>query len=98
MRLPPLAYGVLCIKKRLAYITNYVLTLRHECRFEVFALDLGRPRHLANCKLYNRFWHKHPRKNTYFAPKYSYVVIVLTLGVRRISAYVNYVLKPVLHV
>jgi len=98
MRLSSLAYGAVCIKKRLTYITNCMLTLRHECRFDEFALDLGRPRRLANCKLYTRFCHKHPRKKTYFAPKYSYVVKVLTIGVRRISAYVNYVLKPVLNV
>jgi len=35
MRLSSLAYGVVCIKKRLTYITNIVLTSRHECKFDV---------------------------------------------------------------
>ena len=48
MRLSSLAYGVVCINKRLTYITNDVLTSRHECRFDVFDLDLYRPRRLAN--------------------------------------------------
>jgi hypothetical protein len=39
-------------QKRLKYITNYVLTSTHECKFDVFALDLDRHRRLANCKLY----------------------------------------------
>jgi len=31
MRLSSLAYGVVCINSRLTYITNDVLTSRHEC-------------------------------------------------------------------
>ena len=50
MRLSSLAYGVVCIKKRLTYTTNDVLRSRHECKFDVFALDLHRPTRLANCK------------------------------------------------
>jgi hypothetical protein len=49
MRLSSLAYGVVCIKKRLVYITNNVFTSRYEYRIDIFALDLDRPRHLANC-------------------------------------------------
>jgi len=35
MRLSPLAYGTVCINKRVTYITNEVLTSKHECRFDV---------------------------------------------------------------
>jgi len=48
LRLLFLAYVVVCINKRLTYITNDVLTSRHEFKFDVFALDLDRPRRLAN--------------------------------------------------
>ena len=98
MRLSSLAYGVVCIKKRLTYITNDVLKSRHECRFDVFALDLDRPRPLAKCKFYTRFCSKHSPQKTYFAPKYCSVVNVLTIGAGRISTYVNYALKQVLQV
>jgi len=97
-RLSSLAYGVLCIKKRLIYFTNDVETSRHECKFDMFALDLDRPRRLANCKLYTKFCSQRLPKKTYFAPKYSFVVNVLTVGYAKISANVNYVLKPVLQV
>jgi hypothetical protein len=60
MRLSSLAYGVVCIKKRLTYTTNDVLTSRHECKFDMFALDLDRPRRLANCTLHTDFCSKHP--------------------------------------
>ena len=75
-----------------------MLTSRYECRFDMFAFDLDRPRRLANCKLYTRFCSKHPPKKTYFSPKYRSVVKGLTIRVGRISAYVNCVLKPVLQV
>jgi hypothetical protein len=59
LRLSSLSYGILCINKRVTYITNQVLTSKHEYRFDVFALDLGRTRRLANCKLYNSFCSLH---------------------------------------
>ena len=63
MRLSSLAYGV---SKRLTYITNDVLTSRHECKFDVSALDLDRPRPLANCKLYSGFCSKYlPKKGAF---------------------------------
>jgi len=98
MRLSSVAYGVVCIKKRLSYITSDVLTSRQQCRFDVIALDFNRPRRLANCKLYTRFCSKHPPRKTYFSPKYYSVVKVLTIGFGRISDNVNSVLKPVLQV
>ena len=47
-------------KKSSTYITNDVLTSRHECKFDMFSLDLHRPRRLANCKLYTKFCFLHP--------------------------------------
>jgi hypothetical protein len=43
MRLSSLSYGVVCIKKRLTYMKNYVLISRHVYRFDVSAVDLDRP-------------------------------------------------------
>jgi hypothetical protein len=38
-------------QKSLTTITNDVLTFEHECKFDMFALDLHRPRRLANYEL-----------------------------------------------
>jgi hypothetical protein len=43
MRLSSLFYGIVCIKNCLTYITNNVLTSKHESKFDMFALDLFRP-------------------------------------------------------
>jgi len=77
-------------------MTNYVLTSRNECRFDVSAVDLDRPRLLANCKLYSRFCSQLLPKKSYFAPKYGFMLNVLTICCGRMSDNVNYVLKPVL--
>jgi hypothetical protein len=79
--------------KSLTYITNDVLTSERECAFDMFALDLHRPRHLAKCKLYSALCSKHPPKRTYFVTKYCAVVKVLTICIGRISANVSCV-KP----
>jgi len=50
IRLPSLAYGVVYMENRLTYFTNYMLTSRHECKFNTCCLDLDKPRRLANCK------------------------------------------------
>ena len=50
IKLSSLAYGVVCINKRLTYITNETLTSRHECIFDPGAINLNSPRRLANCK------------------------------------------------
>jgi hypothetical protein len=60
LRLSSLANGVVYIKQRLTYITNEVLTSRHECKFDMIALDLDRRRCVANCKLYSRLCLNHP--------------------------------------
>jgi len=48
VQLSSLAYGVVCINKRLTYITNDTFTSRHECIFNMCAFDLNTPRLLAN--------------------------------------------------
>jgi hypothetical protein len=50
MRLSLLAYGIVFLNKRLTYITNDVLTSKYECKFDVFALNLHKPKRLANCE------------------------------------------------
>jgi hypothetical protein len=50
IQLSSLAYGVVCINKRLTNIANDTLTSRHECIFHTCAFDLNVPRRLANCK------------------------------------------------
>ena len=55
-----MAYGVLCINKRLTYITNDTLTSKHECVFDMDAFDLNTPRHLANCKADISFHDENP--------------------------------------
>jgi len=54
MRLSSLAYGIVCINKRVTYITNEVLTSRHDAFFERYNCDLELPKHLAGCTLYTR--------------------------------------------
>jgi hypothetical protein len=61
MRLSSLAYGIVCIKKRLTYITNAVLTSKHECKFDMWDLNLDKLKRLGNCKLYSSFYSKHPQ-------------------------------------
>ena len=53
--LSSLAFGIVCIKKRVTYITNEVLTSRHDCVFERYTCDLELPKKLASCKLYTRY-------------------------------------------
>jgi hypothetical protein len=60
IQLLSLAYGVVCINKRLTCITNDTLTSKHECVFHVCDFDLNTPRSLANCKADNSFCNKNP--------------------------------------
>jgi hypothetical protein len=69
MRLLSLAYGIVCLNKSLTYNTNDVLTSRHECKFDVFASDLHKPKRLANCELYSGFCSKHPPNKDLFRNK-----------------------------
>ena len=60
MRLSSLAYGIVGIKKRVTYITNEVLTSRHDCVFDLFDIDLHLPKRLANFKLFTQSCSEHP--------------------------------------
>jgi len=60
IKLSSLAYGVVCINKRLTYITNDTLTSRHECIFHMCAFDLNTPRRSANCKADISFCDENP--------------------------------------
>jgi hypothetical protein len=66
MCLLSLAYGIVCLNKRLTYITNDVLTSKHECKFDVFAFDLHKPKSFANCELSSGFCSKHPPNKDLF--------------------------------
>jgi hypothetical protein len=59
LRISTLAYGIVCIKNGITGITNEVLTSKHNCIFDLYAFELDRPRHLANCKIYTEFCSKH---------------------------------------
>jgi len=59
-KLSSLAYGVVCINKRLTYITNETLTSKHECIFDPGVFNLNSPRRLANCKADISFCDENP--------------------------------------
>ena len=40
IQLSSLAHGIVCINKSVTYITNEVLTSKHECVFECYTYDL----------------------------------------------------------
>jgi len=61
--LPSLAFGIVCINKRVIYIINEVLTSRHECVFDRYTCDLELPKKLADCKLYMRYFSMYRKKN-----------------------------------
>jgi len=97
IKLSTLPHGVVCINKRLTYITNDTLTSRHECVFDMGAFDLNTPRHLANCKANISFCDEIPpiyifHAGELFCTKRSHN------RSKTISANVNYVLKLVLQV
>jgi len=60
MCLSSLAHGIVCINKRVTYITNEVLTSRHDCVFDLFDIDLQLSKRLTNCKLFTRSCSEHP--------------------------------------
>ena len=51
------------INKRVTYITNEVLTSKHNCVFEVYTCKLDLPKRLPNCKLYTQRCSAYPHKN-----------------------------------
>ena len=60
MRLLSLVYGVVCIKKRVTYITNQVLSSKHDCVCDLFDINLRLPKRLANCTSFTQSCSKHP--------------------------------------
>jgi hypothetical protein len=98
MRFSSLAYGIVCINKRLTYITNDVLTSKQECKFDVFPLDLHKPKRLAEGELYNVFCSRHPPNKDVFHNKILFCSKRSHNNIGKISAYVTYVLKQVLQV
>jgi len=73
IRLLTLAYGIVCVNNRVTYITNEVLTSKHDCLSDLFAYNLHAPKRLANCKLYTNYCSVHPYKKfpsgTFFCSK-----------------------------
>jgi hypothetical protein len=59
MRLSSLVCGILCINKRVTYITNQVLTSKHDCVFDLFQFNLRLPKRLAHCKSFTQSCRKH---------------------------------------
>jgi len=47
-----MAYGIVCINKRVICITNEVLTSKLDCVFERYTYDLDLAKKLAGCTLY----------------------------------------------
>jgi hypothetical protein len=70
------AYGIVSFNKRVTYITNEVLTSKHNCVYNLYAFKLDRPKDLANCKAQNTYCSVHPRKHrvygTLFCTKQSH--------------------------
>jgi len=63
MRLSSLTFGVVCINKRVTYITNEVITSKHGCFFERYTSDLELPKKLAGCTMYTRYCSMYREKN-----------------------------------
>jgi hypothetical protein len=66
--LSSLVYGIVSVRKRVTYITNQVLTSKHECILDLFGCDFHLPKRLANCKLYTQYCSAHP-KSEVFVPE-----------------------------
>jgi len=46
-----------CVLKNCeTFITNEVVTSRHDCGLERYTYDLDSPKRLANCKLYKQYY------------------------------------------
>jgi hypothetical protein len=51
IRLHSLAYEIVCVNRRITYLSNETLTSKHDCVSNLLAYDLGVPTRLADCKL-----------------------------------------------
>ena len=76
IRLSSLAYVIVSVNNPVTYITNEVLTSRHNCVSRLFDYDLHARKRLANCRLYTNYCSAHPYKK--FLPEHSSVVKNLT--------------------
>ena len=62
MLLFSLVYCIVSVKGPVIYITDEILTSRHDCVFEVCTCNLDLPKMLDNCKMYTRYCSKHRNK------------------------------------
>jgi hypothetical protein len=69
IRLSSLVYGIVSVRKRITYITNQVLTSKHECVLNWFANDFHLPKQLADCKLCTQYCSAHPKSKEYVPEK-----------------------------
>jgi hypothetical protein len=65
IRLSSLVYGIVSVRKRVTYITNQVLTSKHECVLDLFGCDLHLPKRLAKCKLYTQYCSANPQSEVF---------------------------------
>jgi len=61
-----LTYGIININKNITYITNEVLTSRHDCVFERYSCERDLPKKLASCTLYTRYCSMYAKKTCPF--------------------------------
>ena len=66
IQLPPLAYGIVTVDKRVTCITNEVITSRHDCVFERYTCDLELPKKVAGCTLYTLYFSLYRKKTCPF--------------------------------
>jgi hypothetical protein len=76
IRLSSLAYGTVSVHKCVTYVTNEVLTSRHDCVLERHTYDLDMPKVLVKCKLYIKYYSAHCYK--FFISTYCNVLRNLT--------------------
>jgi hypothetical protein len=69
IRLFSLVYAIVSVRKRVTYITNQVLTSKHECILDLFGCDLHLPKRLANCKLCTQYCSTYSKSKEYVLEK-----------------------------
>jgi len=67
--LSSLVFGIVCIEKRVTYITNVVLMSKHHLVFESYTCDLELPKKRAGCKFYTRYFSMWPFSMLYCTKK-----------------------------
>jgi len=66
IQLSSLTYGIVNIDQHITYISNEVLTSRHDCVFERYTCELDLPKKLPGCTLYTRYCSVYPKKTCPF--------------------------------